>query len=369
MISSTGIELRPSGSLGIVSTDVLAGVQPGISRVQPLTRLVQAGIFPQLNLINTALFKSTDLPNIPSHLSASFTFDAGKKICLRQHASFWTTQSYTTNSLGDGSTPYSPYKLFMASVSMPMMHQQTAILMSFNHTAAALVNSSDSGYSVPRTGPGWIDNIRGNTQNYANFIITGSDGAGIIGRGIIGDEKIQVSDRVTPTATPDENGFCTTRPIDKPVGSNPYTNTYSDVLKDQVIAASRNIYGYGNTSNGGLSSYKFYSSIQRSERAIPYATWHDEPIGLALYDTAEQENYRNFVEAATTDTTCLKPCKLEFSESLRSDTPLLTAGTYITAYPFAGNSIDWVHRIESMRIYGISRAENILSNPASPTPV
>lgn len=360
MINLTGVELRPSGSLGIVSASVLSNVQPGVSSVNSLFRLVQGGIFPQLNLINTALFKSTDLPNIPSHLSASFTYDAGKKICLRQHASFWSPATYTTNSLGDGVTPWTPYNLFMSSVSMPQMHQQNRVMLAFKHTAAPLANSAASGFTVPRIGR---DQISATTTiiNYAKFVITGSSTAGVIGRGNISAELISAFDRVTPEAS-NQNSFSIS-------AAGSARLTYGDVLKDEIIAASRNIYGYGNTSNGGLNSYKYYSYPLRNSIAEPYMTWHDEPTGAILTDTIEQANYRNFDEEVTTDITCIKPCKLILSESYPANLPVAPPQTFLDYVPHAGDSIDWIHRIESLRIYGLSSNRDNLAEPDSPTPV
>lgn len=380
-ISTTNpIRLIPSGSgVRAGGIDVNFIPQPGIERV---TTAPKQTMYPQFHVLNTELFKGFGVPHIPSDVTGAFTYGSNKKICKRQHAAYWVSATYTTDSLGDGTNPGTPYKFFLASMALPQLHQQTRLIMAwqqssqqidlFNGIPKSIYNPLADGSENQYTD--WYANTI--TNRTIGYITSSETGIGKIGETDIGGSTSYLESLSVPNRTPDGISSITScwavlLKSDGTIDEIP-PNGWNGVLNDTIIAGCLSAYGYGNTSNAGLSSYSWHASPAAGPRRssdIKNICRSDSYTFSNMSGSAASNSYRDYSEPTTGATTTLLPAMLTVSGSIISNDNIFQLSNRSWTYnPGPAGTSTYIHRFENMRAYLIATTNGENSEPLNEFP-
>jgi hypothetical protein len=181
--------------------------------------------------------------------------------------------------------------------------------------------------------------------------------------------------------TPSSSGggfFSRALPIDgsTPPSTNPDPFDWLDCLNDKVIAGSRNQYGYGNTSNGGLSSYSAdVSAWQVGLSSLGLATQTLPAVQNNFTDLASPTAFMTFNEPATNEALTLGnnatlPSLTTGSLNIFSNSPVFGSGASTLwqrgQIGLGAADITIIHRIESLRFMQFASQDENFDNPSEP---
>jgi hypothetical protein len=359
-------QLSSTGSRDqLISADALADKFPGISSVRSpqFGNTYNYGLFNSAFIVNRQLFTHNQVPHVACDIESGSTYDSGdKKVLFRQHLAFWRTQEYDAVSTGNGVDPATPYNFSLIAFSTPQMKQQSAWSGKFVHTLSVVSRLFFSRYSRISD-----SEISQNTlsPDTLKTVLEGTTYAGDIyhRHPTVNRDRAPFFGKKTPIRTNNLGGFFTRWSSDElPTDTNtpPANWMFVDSLNDQVIAPSRDAWGYGNTSNAGLNSYGYVANIDAIDPdtniTMPYASLVVKQVPVfAELDSGEQTDFMTIPEPPTDEAlsagnNTTLPSSNIANCSVRSDLDFYQDRTlFEMKYPDGQTEVVYYHRIQQLR--------------------
>jgi len=375
-IAATGVRA------GAISYDAIENKQPAEFTVKASNFSDGRNDYGVLNsawALNTQLFRHNQVPHVPCDLESYSEYDTGtRKVLYRQHFSFWREQTYDASSTGNGVDPGTPYEVPLMAHAMPQMKQQSGWMSYYMHSCSvketryfpAMLENNARQFVGGAVSPGSL-NIQSETLSYA--------AAEIHNHPTSSGETFLNFPKKTPIKSLFVSGFFSrwynnilVPDVTSPV---PAGYMYADCLNDQVIAASRDIYGYGNTSNAGLSSYGYLANrdvprgvsgagyVSITARQIP--VFEDLVSGVAFMAIPEPNTDEGAVSVGDRATL---PSLTNITASIRSDLPIFEGDRdlYNMRYSSSDTDVTYYHRVQGLRSYYTQLYDSAYANPAQP---